>query len=82
MELTVYITPGRAELLTGVPEQVVRGWADSGRVRSATKRLYSSGHLVVRTADVLAVAAADYRFDLAEILDPLMSRCSCCGRTD
>ncbi|MCH7583704.1 MAG: hypothetical protein IH941_00925 [Acidobacteria bacterium] len=80
--MNIYLTPTQGRMLTGAPEDKIRQWADSGRIRSATKRLYSPGHLVVRTADLIEAAVIDGYCTLAEILEPIIDdRCHTCGRT-
>ena len=79
--MNIYLTPAQGRMLTGAPEDKIRQWAATERIRSATKRLYSSGHLVVRTADVIEAAVIDGYCTLAEILEPFIDdRCSTCGR--
>jgi hypothetical protein len=82
MELNLYLTPKQGEMLTGAPVDLITEWAATGRIRSATKRLYSTGHLVVRTADVIGAAAADGYCSLAEIIEPILEEASdcCCSR--
>jgi len=77
----VYVSPAQAEMLVGVAQQVIRHWAETGRVRSATKRLYSAGHLVVRTADVIEAAVVDGRIRLADVVEPMLwpQPCETCG---
>jgi hypothetical protein len=83
MGLNLYLTPRQAEMLTGAPSDSITGWVEVGRIRSATKRLYSTGHLVVRTADVIEAAVVDGYCSLADILEPIISKrlCRCCNET-
>ncbi len=81
--MNLYLTPAQGGMLTGVDPETITAWAEQGRIRSATKRLYSPGHLVVRTADVIEAAVVDGHCALAEILEPLIEdagRC-CCHRS-
>ncbi len=80
--MNVYLTPAQGRMLTGAPEDKIRQWAATEQIRSATKRLYSTGHLVVRTADLIEAAVSDGYCTLAEILEPIIDdRCDTCGRT-
>lgn len=81
MGLNIYITSRQAERLTGVPVDMITAWADSERIRSTIKRLYSTGHLVLRTADVIEAAVVDGYCSLAEIIEPIIDdRCAECGQ--
>lgn len=80
MELSLYLTPRQGEMLTSVPVATILEWAETGRIRSAIKRLYSPGHLVVRTADLIGAAITDGYRSAAEILEPDLTRCPRCGR--